>query len=93
MLTEWDGREWAPLPCFSCLSLLLLTFVCTLPAFGWVVELLITDPRRLSWETSLGIPLRERHQQRPGAEVIAWSFTHMVRAPVPKPKTYKERHE
>lgn len=31
---------------------------------GWVVELLVTDPRKLSLGTSLKILLRDRHQQR-----------------------------
>lgn len=51
-------------PHLNCLSLLLLIFVSTLPASGWVVELLVTDPRKLSLGTSLGILLSGRHQQR-----------------------------
>lgn len=50
-------------PHFNCRFLPLLISGSTLPAFGWVVELLITDPRRLSLGTSLGVPLRERRQQ------------------------------
>lgn len=47
-------------PHVSCLSLRLLTFVSSLPAVGRVVELLVTDPRRLS----LGILRRETSAER-----------------------------
>lgn len=39
-------------------SLLHLTFVSALPSFGWLVEVSVTDPRRLGVEATLGILLR-----------------------------------
>lgn len=90
-----SGREesGSHSPHFNCLSLLRLPSVATLPAFGWVVELLITDLRRPSLGTSLGIPLREKHHQRSGPEVTAWYLTHIMKAQIPKPEICKERNE
>ena len=87
-LAGWEGEDCVPLH-LNCLSLLLHTFVSTLPAFGWDVELFVTDPRGLSLRSLL----RGRHQQRSEPEVAALSFSHIMRAQIPKPETCKERNK